>query len=363
MLQARWRIAAPALLVGDTGALMNDVVQGTRNGRLTSLIVALDTDTYRLFLSRHVLIEVERNLPGHAAGRGVDAEEAVRRWRRYYLAYARIVDVSNGWGATHPRVAEVEQRHVTDAPTANLAAALAPCCVLTEDGDLTDHRFGNSNWLPLTHAGANHAEFEMAVTAVGLPSALTSIAVWEIGKAVSRAPRVVQTAALMVTLAAAYWWKRDGRAERHMQLVRNAGRTFWEVAAPIFFELLTMYSSAVGIQAEAAVEPAEVTTLSERVARALALGSDQGMLAREIADSLGMVESPEYAARKVRKVLRSRLAFVEISRGRWQLGRRFTTAPPPLPFDEQQEWMKRATEHLLTSMKARKVGSGGGPTS
>jgi hypothetical protein len=43
----------------------------------------------------------------------------------------------------------------------------------------------------------------------------------------------------------------------------------------------------------AAVEPAEVTTLSERVARTLALGSDQGMLAREIADSLGMVESPD----------------------------------------------------------------------
>lgn len=289
MLQARWRIAAPALLVGDTGALMNDVVQGTRNRRLTSLIVALDSDTYRLFLSRHVLIEVERNLPGHAAGRGVDAEEAVRRWLTYYLAYARIVDLPTGWGSAHPHVAEVERRHVTDAPTAKLAAALAPCCVLTEDGDLTDHGFGVPNWLLLTHAGANHAEFEMAVTAVGLPSALTSIAVWEISKAVSRAPRVLQMAALLVTLGAAYWWRKDGRAERHLQLVKNTGHMVWEIAAPIFVELLAMYSSAVEIQAEAAVEPAEVTTLSERVARTLALGPDQGMLAREIADSLARV--------------------------------------------------------------------------
>ncbi|MET8352513.1 hypothetical protein [Micromonospora sp. NPDC005206] len=214
MPRSLWRVAPPTLLVGDTCALMNDVVQGTRNGRLTSLIVALDHDTYRLVISMHVLTEVERDLPGYAADRGVDAVEAVRRWRRYYLQYARVVDVPDEWGTTHPQVAEVEQRHPTDAPTARLAAALAQCCVLTEDGDLTDYGFGSYNWLPLTHAGANHAEFEMAVTAVGLPTAVTSLAIWEMGRTLARAPRGLQATTMLLAAAAAYWWQKDGRAQR-----------------------------------------------------------------------------------------------------------------------------------------------------
>ncbi|MBQ1017970.1 hypothetical protein KBX71_08840 [Micromonospora sp. D93] len=332
---------------------MNDVVQGTRNGRLTSLIVALEHDTYRLFISRHVLTEVERDLPGHAADRGVDAVEAVRRWRRYYLQYVRIVDVPDEWGVTHPQVAEVEQRHPTDAPTARLAAALARCCVLTEDGDLTDYGFGSYDWLPLTHAGANHAEFELAVTAVGLPTATTSVAIWEVGRRFAQAPRALQATTLLLAASAAYWWQKDGRAERHLHQLKATGQRVWNVASPIAVELLTTYSTAVQTQAGLAVKPADVPALSERAARILALATDEGMLAREIADALGMTESPEYAAKKVRSALRSTTAFVEVSRGRWRLGCRVTTEPLPLPYDEQQEWMGRAVKYLLKQAAAR----------
>lgn len=77
------------------------------------------------------------------------------------------------------------------------------------------------------------------------------------------------------------------------------------------------------------------------------------MLAREIATALGMTESPDYAAKKVREVLRSNSAFVEISRGRWQLGQRLLSVILPLPHDQQQEWMQRAFDHLMKAAVAR----------
>ncbi len=360
MPRSFWRVAPTTLLVGDTCALMNDVVQGARNGRLTSLIVALDSDTYRLFIPRHILMEIERNLPGYAAGRGVDAGEALRRWRRYYLIYARIVDVPAAWGAAHAQVGEVLRRHPVDAPTARLAAALARCCVLTEDGDLTDYGFGSKKWLPLAHAGANHAEVDIAVTSVGMPSALAGMAIWETGRALARASRGVQFAALLVTAAAAYWWQKDGRAERHLQQLKMTSRKAWDVVSPIAFELLAMYSSAIQIQDQFTVQSADTTALSERIARVLALGPDDGMLAREVADAVGMTESPQYAATKIRAVLRSNAAFVEISRGRWQLGHRMTTEPPPLPHNEQQEWMARAFDYLRRAVVARTAGNNEG---
>ncbi|MCG5464849.1 hypothetical protein MED01_003106 [Micromonospora sp. MED01] len=93
--------------------------------------------------------------------------------------------------------------------------------------------------------------------------------------------------------------------------------------------------------------------MSERIARTLALGSNEGMLAREIAAALRMTESPEYAAVKVRSALRCSAAFVEISRGRWQRGCRATSEPLPLPDDEYQEWMRRAFGYLLRQVAAR----------
>jgi hypothetical protein len=108
------------------------------------------------------------------------------------------------------------------------------------------------------------------------------------------------------------------------------------------------------------VEPADVTTLSERVARTLALGPDDGMLAREIVTALDMIGSPEYAAQKVRTALRANAAFVEVSRGRWQLGHRLTTTPPPLPHDDQQEWIGRALNHLVKAATVRATQAAGG---
>lgn len=66
-------------------------------------------------------------------------------------------------------------RHATDAPTARLAGALAPCYCFVEDGDLTANGFGNANWLPLAHASANFALMEFYAEIPQVPARWTEV--------------------------------------------------------------------------------------------------------------------------------------------------------------------------------------------
>lgn len=88
------------LLVGDACALMSDVVSATRNGRLTSLLAALHHDAALLYVSRHVLNEIARELPKVAqrVKHAVDPELAVHYWRTLYAPCVRVVDVPDSWG-------------------------------------------------------------------------------------------------------------------------------------------------------------------------------------------------------------------------------------------------------------------------
>ncbi|MFB9686072.1 hypothetical protein [Amycolatopsis plumensis] len=65
------RVGSPRLLVGDTGVMMNEVVQGTRRGELTGLLTGLHHDAARFFVAEHVLDERERDL---SAERGVASD-------------------------------------------------------------------------------------------------------------------------------------------------------------------------------------------------------------------------------------------------------------------------------------------------
>jgi hypothetical protein len=176
------RLGDPRIHVGDTGVLLNEVVQFTRNRRLTSLLASLEQGTALLFVPRHVLGEMETDLAPYAADRGVDPATTVRQWRDLYLPRIRVVDVPDTWAAEDQRVRAVVARHATDAPTARLAVTLAPCYCFVQDGDLTANGLGNANWLPLAHASANLAQMELFADLPRLPTILT----WELLKAGGR---------------------------------------------------------------------------------------------------------------------------------------------------------------------------------
>lgn len=82
--------------------------------------MALNFDAMLLYIPRHVLAEVEKNLRDYPKKmkQQVDPDAAMHIWRALYAPFVRVVDVPNEWGAGDPRVQAVVGRHSSDAPTA-----------------------------------------------------------------------------------------------------------------------------------------------------------------------------------------------------------------------------------------------------
>lgn len=282
------RFEPPRLLVGDTGVLMNEVVQGLRRKQLTSLLAALSHDACRLYIAAHVAVEIERDLPRYAEGRQVDPDEAVTRWRGLYLPHLTIVDVPDTWGDGDERVGQVAARHHVDAPTARLATALAPCHALVQDPDLTEYGFGNKDWLPLAHASANQAEMEMYGGAARVPVIITNELAKAAGRVFARLPDWAQLAILLTGLVGLYWWRQSGRAVQHIDRARDVSRKVVAIIVPPAAQMFQRYQEAQVTWQTNVVEVSTGRTLSMRVARALA-SADGPLTAAELAK---VVEAP-----------------------------------------------------------------------
>ena len=201
------RLAPVRLWIGDTGPLMQEIVQAVSRAALTSVLASLEHDTARLYVARHVLAEVDWDLPDYAENRGVEPAHALATWRALYLPRVVVVDVQAEWGRLDDRVGQVAVRHPVDLPTAQLAVTLAPCRALVDDADLADHGIGNrrdpglgvSKWLVLAHGSTNQAQVDMASGAV---SVLARLPDW------AKVTLVVAAGALLC------WWQA-GAVHRH----------------------------------------------------------------------------------------------------------------------------------------------------
>lgn len=327
---------------------MQEAVQGARQGQLTSMLAALEHDTARLYVARHVLAEVERDLPAYAHGRGIDPARAVARWRLFYLPYIRVVDVPETWGREDARVASVAARHPVDAPTARLAAALAPCHALVEDPDLADYGFGvrpepdsrQSMWLDLAHGSANQAQIDLAGGAVWFPSALGLELVKGAARVVARLPGWAQLALCLAAGAALYWWHTSGRAAQEIGRARTVARRVGDAVLPIAEVILDRALAAQETWRSDVVTGGPVS-LSERIARRLAL-ADEPMTAAELArliDWPGPLRARETA---IRAELRSCTAFVQTTRGRWRLGEPASDQESAVTDVQVIDWLRRA---------------------
>lgn len=336
------RLGDPRIHVGDTGALLNEVVQFTRNRKLTSLLASLEQGTVLLYVPRHVLGEMEVNLAVYAADRGVDPDAAVRHWREFYLPRIRVVDVPDTWGAGDERVRAVMERHLADAPTARLMAAMAPCHGFIEDGDLTSNGFGNANWLPIAHASANLAQMELFAEVPRAPAVLG----WELIKAAScgfaRLPPQAQLAISLVAGVLAARWRQSDRATQQLDRLRQAIGKVNAVAMPIIVRLVKWHEDAQRTWRLHQIAAAEHRSIDEQIARILALGPGQGMLAVDVARQLRTDDNLKNRTAMVRDLLQKSTTFTEVTRGRWRLGERASEPRAALPADLVQDWMWRA---------------------
>jgi hypothetical protein len=169
-------------MITDSGMLMGEVLQSSRRpdgsagGRATSLLWALHHRKAALYLPRHIVEEVERDLPRRAKA-GDDVDLAYHRLRTLYLPRARIIDVPAGWALNDPRVKALAGRHPTDLPTAQLAVTIGGCFLLSEDPDLCGiPQLGFSAWLKVTHAAANEIEAQAIFGTVSIPLDVLDVA-------------------------------------------------------------------------------------------------------------------------------------------------------------------------------------------
>jgi hypothetical protein len=341
------RLGQPGLFVGDTGVLMNEVVQATRSGRATSLLVAMCQDTVRVHIARHVLIEVERDLPGFARGRGLDPHLVMASWNRLYKPLIVVVDVPDTWADDNQAVQSVVNRHPVDAPTARLAAALAPCYALIEDPDLTDYGLGDRNWLPLTHAFANQAEVELVGSMVAIPASVMVAMGTDLGRAAIRLPVALRCLVVAGLLGVAYLWQKDGRARRHMQKSGEAASRVAKVAGPPLLELLERHGESMTTQQDRLVPADEIRGLAEQIARELALAPDHGLLAVDIARVVDFPGNLKARTSAVRTLLEGSNAYNQVARGRWLLGSRTRAITSTLTPDDIAQWLARAHRATL----------------
>src|ERR1700735_2748178 len=254
------------IMVADSGMLMGEVMQSSRptagsrgEGRITSLLWALHRQGAVLILPRHVLEEVERDLPRRATETD-DVDLAYRRLRTLYLPRARVVDVPPDWGGNDPRVLAVAERHPADAPAARLAVALGYCFLLAEDPDLCDTPgLGFAAWLQVTHAAANETEVASIYVGVSIPVNAAEQAIAAVSRRIAAASPTAKLAMLGVVVLLGVGMVglvRRGKGGQLIDRARPVARELGRTYGPPLVETFERYQRGQAVFARAAVPPA-----------------------------------------------------------------------------------------------------------
>jgi hypothetical protein len=336
-------------MITDSGMLMGEVLQSSRRpdgspgGRITSLLWALHHRKAVLYLPRHVVEEVERDLPRRARPTD-DIDLAYRRLKTLYLSRARIIDVPPGWALNDPRVQALAGRHPADLPAAQLAVTIGGCFLLSEDRDLTDiPQLGFSAWLGITHASANETEVEAIYVTASIPLNIveeTAGAAYRRIAAASTGTRWALAGLAAIIVIGGIWWVKSGRAGKFFDSARPVLRELGQTYGPPLMETLERHTQGQVAFARAVVPRAATQTLGERIARVLAY-AHESLLAEDIARELEAPGNLRDRTRLIRAELQACQAFTQVSRGRWELGRPSGYVPARLPMHEMLDYQYR----------------------
>jgi len=343
------RMPQAVIVIADSGMLMGEVLQSSRRpdgsagGRITSLLWALHRGGAVLILPRHILEEVERDLPRRAKATD-DIDLAYSRLRTLYLSRARIVDVPPDWGTSDPRVRAVGERHPADLPAARLAVTIRGCFLLSEDQDLTDvPRLGFAAWLDVAHAAANEVEMNSIYVSASIPINVAEATIESISRRIAAVSPGVKIALVVMASAAvmgAIWCVRTGKADKLIDRARPVIKEIGRIYGPPLLETFERHAMGQAVFSRAVVPRAEAQTLAERVARVLAYAPEP-LLAADIARELETPGNLRDRAQMVRAELHGCEAFTEVTQGRWVLGKPSGYQRAPLPPIEVADFMIR----------------------
>jgi predicted nucleic acid-binding protein len=329
LLGAGRSLVRPVMVV-DTKAAINSACYRVRTGHpglLERAIQLRHLGLVPLLAPRHVLEEVNEHLAARAREEGLDPDAVTQIWTQQLRPHIRVVDLAIR-DHLDPRLRGVLADDPDDLPTAALALLVAPTVILSDDHDLVDHGFaGQTAW---TQAAG---DVLIVATADGqLVSGFAGVIWTTVGAGYGvaaavrggrRAPLLAVTVAVAVLAGTCLLIRRypPGR-------VRSALKQGGAATAAIWQEVTSNQQRAAARLPWVEIPAGRSPTLEERSARILArvigtLSADD--LHEQLRRDLGDAAPP---AATVRKTLADHPAFVQVDRGRWQLGEPW--APMPL---------------------------------
>lgn len=319
------RVLYPAPVVVDADVLIRDVQYALTTGHLPRRLRSASREYsivtgVALFATRQVISEAVRHLPDVAGRAGVSESEVRMTWNREVIPRIRVVEIDEHT-ITDPRVAQVRELHASDAPTAALAALLAPAVLLTDNrkhfapfgmpSTKSDVIAGDAVTLSKFGIGVRGAMLVPTIGAIGVADG-SKKAIARLGK---------DGAALVGLLAAAGFWRfmtstrgRSTRA-RLSDLAREAG-------PPLAAMIGTAVAAGERV-GEFAVRRVDDADALAAVARLLAVGQSvmtTSEVTRELRQRGFRFENGARFETHTRAWLVEQSCFHELSRGHWSFG-------------------------------------------
>lgn len=345
------------LVVFDTNVLTSEVIAVVGEGREPMLLDGMRHGTIRGLMTYRVWAEVPRVLEDRARKKGgVDLKAAQDLWWSCYVPVLFVVDVDPEVAGDSPAMLAASARDADDAPTLALALVLAPVALLSADKDLLASGAAFPRWGAVAEAlrvlGFAEQEAEdlarLAWAMVNVPVAIG----WTAAEGAWRLARTYPLPALVGAAALFEIGRRVRR--RHPKL-------FQEVVMPavlsmggaVLGELARVESERVSGETgwRQAVRGEATGPMRSRVARLLAL---RGPMTRtQIIAALGDVDGLGHRAKMdgLLRMLRGSALFVEVSQGRWQVGKQgaafgHPAAPIPPPVSAMVRQARRAAVRI-----------------
>jgi len=326
-------------LVVDANALRDEIIRMATYGTRTILANAANYGVIRLFCAGHVVTEVAEHLREWAEEKNLDPGLAESVWTETYLRLLRgvVVPTAELW-------TDVEAARLTllatpgigdpdDLPTANLALLLgAP--LLSKDPKPLTAVYGDGlvysahiDWLDALSAGGDIGAFGRALYGLVLIGAVFGMAGVDAAQALLKLVPWPIAVGLSGLAAVAFW--RFVPPDTKNKIVRGT-KTGARVGLELLGDVMTNYAEArkeFNALAAPSSDPSDFehslsadATLTRSCLYYVARHPQPQLSASELHDHLqGRLEVPA-GEKKLRAVLRSTPSFVEVYKGRFQLG-------------------------------------------
>jgi len=308
--------------VADTSALIDELMASTRHRQVSPLLQAMEFGLVRLFASHRVWAEVPRIVETLGRRGRLDREAAEYLWWTRYASLVRVVDTAAL--PVYSTADRLRDRDPSDGPTADLAGLLAPVVVFAVDLDLIDLDVAQADWRPVARAGGSLAATGGTAygAIVGMTMAGQAIVAVLAGMRRLLGHPYGQLVAVLggLTLIAArhrVWTASKDRAAATREAMRDLGEPLKAFAQNLYDRLDQAYQAW-----DASQRGEGGDSLTHATARLLACALSP-LTRTELAAHLQPESggSPRQLVRQLGSVLNNCSAFVEIERGRWQLGR------------------------------------------